>query len=32
MVCFYHRCPRGFGYARQLMVAPINVEYDEKPV
>jgi beta-xylosidase len=29
---FYHRPPRGFGYARQAMVAPIKVEYDEKPV
>jgi hypothetical protein len=29
---FYHRPPRGFGYARQAMVAPIRVEYDEKPV
>ena len=29
---FYHRPPRGFGFARQSMVAPIHVEYDEKPV
>ncbi len=29
---FYHRPPRGFGYARQAMVAPIKIEYDEKPV
>jgi hypothetical protein len=29
---FYHRPPRGFGYARQPMVAPITVEWDEKPV
>lgn len=29
---FYHRPPRGFGYARQAMVAPINVQWDEKPV
>ncbi len=29
---FYHRPPRGFGNARQAMVAPIHVECDEKPV
>lgn len=29
---FYHRSPRGFGNARQAMVAPIHVEWDEKPV
>jgi arabinoxylan arabinofuranohydrolase len=29
---FYHRAPRGFGYARQAMVAPIKVESDDKPV
>lgn len=29
---FYHRSPRGFGFARQPMVAPVHVEYDEKPV
>ena len=29
---FYHRPPRGFGYARQSMVAPVRVEWDEKPV
>lgn len=29
---FYHRAPRGFGYSRQPMVAPIMVKYDEKPV
>ena len=29
---FYHRAPRGFGYARQAMVAPVSVEADEKPV
>ncbi|MDO4462171.1 MAG: hypothetical protein Q4C30_06720 [Bacteroidia bacterium] len=29
---FYHRPPRGFGYARQAMVAPIKIEYDEKSV
>lgn len=29
---FYHRPPRGFGFARQAMVAPIWVEWDEKPV
>jgi len=29
---FYHRAPRGFGYARQAMVAPIHVTWDEKLV
>ena len=29
---FYHRPPRGFGYARQAMVAPVTVTWDEKPV
>ena len=29
---FYHRPPRGFGYARQPMVAPITIQWDEKPV
>jgi arabinoxylan arabinofuranohydrolase len=29
---FYHRPPRGFGYARQAMVAPVIIEWDEKPV
>jgi arabinoxylan arabinofuranohydrolase len=29
---FYHRAPRGYGYARQPMVAPVRVEWDEKPV
>ncbi|MDR1682348.1 MAG: hypothetical protein LBS25_03025 [Candidatus Symbiothrix sp.] len=29
---FYHRPPRGFGYARQAMVAPVKVDWDEKPV
>jgi arabinoxylan arabinofuranohydrolase len=29
---FYHRAPRGFGNARQAMVAPVKVEWDEKPV
>jgi len=29
---FYHRAPRGFGYARQSMVAPVSIEWDEKPV
>ena len=29
---FYHRPPRGFGFARQAMVAPIKVVWDEKPV
>ena len=29
---FYHRPPRGFGYARQPMVAPIKITWDKKPV
>ena len=29
---FYHRPPRGFGNARQPMVAPVGVTWDEKPV
>lgn len=29
---FYHRAPRGFGNARQPMVAPVKVEWDETPV
>ena len=29
---FYHRPPRGFGYARQAMVAPVHIECDEKKV
>ena len=29
---FYHRPPRNFGYARQPMVAPVTIEWDEKPV
>ncbi len=29
---FYHRPPRGNGNARQAMVAPIKIEWDEKPV
>ena len=29
---FYHRSPRNFGYARQGMVAPVRVTWDEKPV
>ncbi|MCQ2110274.1 MAG: hypothetical protein MJY79_02115 [Bacteroidaceae bacterium] len=29
---FYHRPPRGFGNARQAMVAPVKIEYDEKSV
>ena len=29
---FYHRPPRGFGYARQAMVAPVKVTTDKKPV
>lgn len=29
---FYHRAPRGFGNARQPVVAPVTVEWDEKLV
>jgi len=29
---FYHRAPRGFGNARQAMVAPVKVVNDDKPV
>ena len=29
---FYHRAPRGFGNARQPMVAPVTIKWDEKPV
>ncbi|TYP97245.1 hypothetical protein BC792_103172 [Sphingobacterium allocomposti] len=29
---FYHRPPRGFGFARQAVVEPIQVQWDEKPV
>ena len=29
---FYHRAPRGFGFARQPMVAPVKIEWDQKPV
>ena len=29
---FYHRSPRGFGFARQAMVAPVAVQCDEQPV
>jgi hypothetical protein len=29
---FYHRAPRGFGNARQPMVAPVRIQWDEKPV
>ena len=29
---FYHRPPRGFGNARQSMVAPVKIEWDKKPV
>lgn len=29
---FYHRAPRGFGFARQPMVAPVTVFADEAPV
>jgi arabinoxylan arabinofuranohydrolase len=29
---FYHRPPRNFGYARQAVVAPVTIQWDEKPV
>ncbi|CAM3533390.1 hypothetical protein [Sphingobacterium prati] len=29
---FYHRPPRGFGFARQAVVEPIKIEWDEKAV
>lgn len=29
---FYHRAPRGSGNARQEMVAPVKVTFDDKPV
>ncbi len=29
---FYHRPPRGFGYARQAMVAPVKITWDKKRV
>jgi hypothetical protein len=29
---FYHRAPRGFGFARQPVVAPVTIKWDEKPV
>ena len=29
---FYHRPPRGFGNARQPMVAPVKIVWDKKPV
>lgn len=29
---FYHRPPRGFGFARQSMVAPVTIQYDSKSV
>lgn len=29
---FYHRPPRGFGFARQAMVAPVTILWDEKSV
>ncbi len=29
---FYHRPPRGFGNARQSMVAPVKITFDKKPV
>lgn len=29
---FYHRPPRGFGFARQAMVAPVKITWDKRPV
>ncbi|MCL2405010.1 MAG: hypothetical protein FWC92_05635, partial [Defluviitaleaceae bacterium] len=29
---FYHRPPRGFGNARQAVVDPVTIQWDEKPV
>jgi len=29
---FYHRAPRGFGFARQAVVAPVTIKWDEKSV
>lgn len=29
---FYHRAPRGYGYTRQPMVAPVTIDWDEKSV
>lgn len=29
---FYHRCPRGYGFARQSMVAPVHINADEASV
>jgi arabinoxylan arabinofuranohydrolase len=29
---FYHRPPRGFGFARQAVVAPVIIDWDEKSV
>lgn len=29
---FYHRPPRGFGFARQAMVAPVTIQCDNKAV
>ena len=29
---FYHRPPRGFGFARQPMVAPVAIQWDKKSV
>ncbi|WP_353140032.1 hypothetical protein [Pseudopedobacter sp.] len=29
---FYHRPPRGFGFARQAVVAPVTIKWDDKPV
>lgn len=30
--CFYHRPPRGYGFTRQAMVAPVMIQWDESSV
>ena len=30
--CFYHRPPRGYGFTRQAMVAPVVIQWDETSV
>jgi arabinoxylan arabinofuranohydrolase len=30
--CYYHRAPRGYGYARQPMVAPVKITWDQASV
>ena len=31
-MCSDHRPPRGFGFARQLFVAPVTIQWDKKSV